>query len=331
MLTLALGIGVNTAVFTLLNSVLLQPLGHPNPEQLMHFDRLLSVAKYISFDRSINRFRRLVRTTAGIDAYTTSEVNLTAGDRPLRVRSISVDALLRTLATTRPQGRFFTDEETRFGMGGLARPVAILSHGLWQTAFDGRSGVGHTASIGGRTHEIVGVMPPGFDVMDHRVGVWLPVGSPAAIRDNRASHLLQVIGRLKPGVTPQAAETELTTLIEQWRVRTGASGHVPTNRPTDAADHELACARCRKWLWVKRVGTFGPFRRRSDLSCSWHARILRTFSSRERSLVGASSLSAGGARSESQPTVGQGLTESLLLATAGGAIGLGWHRRRCAR
>ena len=323
-LTLALGIGVNTAVFTLLNSVLLQPLGHPNPEQLMHFDRLLSVAEYHEFRQINQSFQEVGSYTTGIDTYTTSEVNLTAGDRPLRVRSISVDAhLLRTLATGPAQGRFFTDEETRFGMGGLARPVAILSHELWQTAFDGRSVVGHTTSIGGRTHEIVGVMPPGLDLMDHRVGVWLPVGSPAAIRDNRASHLLQVIGRLKPGVTPQAAETELTTLIEQWRVRTGASGHVPTNRPTDAADHalrlrpmqEMVVGEAGRHIWTLQAAVGFVLL----IACANLANLfLARAESRRREFSVRAALGASRSR-----LFGQGLTESLLLATAGGAIGLG--------
>ena len=322
-LTLALGIGANTAVFTILNGVLLQPLRHANPEQLMHFDRPLSVAEYLEF-RQINRsFKEVGAYTTGSDAYTTSEVNLTAGDRPLRVRSISVDAhLLRTLATDPAQGRFFTDEETRFGMGGLARPIAILSHALWQTAFEGQSVVGQSTSIGGRTHEIVGVMPPALDLMDHRIALWLPVGSPAAIRDGRNYHILQVIGRLNDGVTPQAAETELTTLIEQWRERTGASGHVPTNRPADTSDHALqlrsmqdvVVADARRHIWTLQAAVGLVLL----IACANLANLfLARAESRRREFSVRAVLGASRSR-----LLRQIMTESLLLTMAGGALGL---------
>ena len=109
-------------------------------------------------------------------AYTTGEVNLTAGDRPLRVRSISVDAhLLNTLGVQPAQGRFFSEEETDRA-GGLAPPLAILSYELWQTVFGGQPLVGQTVNVEGRPHEILGIMPSGIDVMDNRTAIWLPLG-----------------------------------------------------------------------------------------------------------------------------------------------------------
>src|SRR5689334_25043513 len=89
--------------------------------------------------------------STGGAAYTTGEVNLTAGDRPLRARSISVDAhLLKALSIQPEQGRFFTDEETTRWTGTLPPPVAILSHELWRTAFGGRSLAGLRVEIDGR-------------------------------------------------------------------------------------------------------------------------------------------------------------------------------------
>src|SRR5918994_4118182 len=147
LLTLALGIGANTAIFSIVNGVILRPLGYPRPDQLMYltteFPALgltgnpLSVREYQEF-RQINQSFAMVgayRTIGG--AYTTGEVNLMAGDRPLRVRSISVDAhLLNTLGVQPAQGRFFNQEETERA-GGLAPPLAILSSELWQTALGG--------------------------------------------------------------------------------------------------------------------------------------------------------------------------------------------------
>ena len=191
LLTLALGIGANTAIFSIVNGVILRPLDYPKPEQLMYLTtefpvlgltgNALSVQEYLEF-REINQSFAMVgayRTIGG--AYTTGEVNLMAGDRPLRVRSISVDAnLLNTLGVQPAQGRFFSREETDRA-GGLAPPLAILSSELWQTAFGGQPLIGQTLNIDGRPHEILGIMPPGIDVMDNRTAIWLPLGLPAAI------------------------------------------------------------------------------------------------------------------------------------------------------
>src|SRR6476661_847770 len=249
LLTLALGIGANTAIFSIVSGVILRPLDYPRPEQLMdlttEFPALglsrnpLSVQEYLEF-RQINQSFAAIgayRTMGG--AYTTGEVNLTAGGRALRVRSISVDAdLLNTLGVQPAQGRIFSEEETNRA-GSLAPPLAVLSYELWRTAFGGQPVLGQAVNVDGRPHEILGIMPSGIDVMDNHTAIWLPLGLPAAIRQNRGFHILHVVARLKDGVTRQAAQTELNTLLENWGERTGSSGHVPTNRPTRAADHTL--------------------------------------------------------------------------------------------
>ena len=163
-------------------------------------------------------------------------MNLTAGDRPLRVRSAAVDEhLLEALGVQPAHGRFFAPGETdamaaRPGLGGP--PIAILSHELWQTAFGGQPLVGQTVNVDGRPHEVIGIMPPGVDLMDNRPEIWLPLGVHPVIRQIRNSHLLNVIGRLKDGVTPQAAQTELNAFLENWGERAGAKGHVPTKHPS---------------------------------------------------------------------------------------------------
>src|SRR5687767_11358938 len=175
LLTLALGIGANTAIFSIVNGVILRPLSHRQPEQLMYLTsefpglgltrNALSVQEYLEF-RQINQSFAAIgayRTMGG--AYTTGEVNLTAGDRPLRVRSISVDShLLNTLEVQPAQGRFFSEDETNRA-GGLAPPLAILSYELWHTVFGGQRLIGQTGNVEGRPHESVGIMPSGIDVM----------------------------------------------------------------------------------------------------------------------------------------------------------------------
>src|SRR5262249_51075776 len=165
--TLALGIGANTAIFTIVHGALLRPLDYPRSDQLMYLTaespaiggtrNALSAPEYAEFRQMNRSFAAVGAYATGRTAYTTGEGNLTAGDRPLRVRSISVDAhLLKALGILPEHGRLFSDEETARWTGTLPPPVAILSHELWRTAFAGRPLVGQTVEIEGRPHEIVG-------------------------------------------------------------------------------------------------------------------------------------------------------------------------------
>jgi hypothetical protein len=139
LLTLALGIGANTAIFSVVNAVLLRPLGYPEPEQLMQLTSrhpdlpilAVSVPEYTEFRQMNLSFAAVGAYTAAGTGFTSGEVNLMAGDRPLRVRSIAVDAhLLEALGIQPAQGRFFSEEETSRWTGTLAPPLAILSHEL---------------------------------------------------------------------------------------------------------------------------------------------------------------------------------------------------------
>src|SRR5688500_158749 len=142
-LTLALGIGANTAIFSIVNGVILRPLGYPKPEQLMYLTTQFPAFGFDQFWVSppeYFEFRELNQSFASVGAYTTGEVNLTAGDRPLRVRSAPVDDHLLTALGVQPfAGRLFSAGETNVvpppnptGPVPLP-PICILSHELWQT------------------------------------------------------------------------------------------------------------------------------------------------------------------------------------------------------
>ncbi len=137
------------------------------------------------------------------------------------------------------QGRLFSAEESSQWTGTLPPALAILSYELWQDAFGGQPLVGQTVQLEGRPHEVVGIMPPGSDVMDNRTKIWLPLWIHPATAQGRANHVLRVIGRLRNGVTLEAAQTELTTLVDRWGERVGTTEHVPSNRPSQVIDHTL--------------------------------------------------------------------------------------------
>ncbi len=255
--------------------------------------------------------------------YTTGEVNLTAGDRPLRVRSISVDAnLLKALSIQPEQGRFFNDEETARWTGTLPPPIAILSHDLWRTAFGRRLIVGQKVEIEGRPHEIVGIMPPGADVMDNRTQVWLPLWLHPSTAQQRGVHVLHVIGRRREGVTLEAAQRELRAMVEDWGERAGTKDHVPTNRHQRAGDHTLQLrtlqdaiiGNASRPIWVLQAAVgFVLLIVCANLANLVFARA----GSRRREFVLRAALGASRGR-----LLRQSVTEGAMLAGAGGLLGL---------
>jgi predicted permease len=315
-LTIALGIGANTAMFSVVNAAILRPVGYPQPRQLSVVSTgtgdgtsgSLSPAEYFELTEIIQSF-------SVVGAFATGEATLSAVDRPQTLSRARVNAeLLEALGVPPARGRWFRRDETRAG----GPPVVILSHQLWRSTFGGRDDViGQSVDVDGIRHEVIAVMPPGFDLMDQRVELWLPLQLAPAIRQFRASHFLSVLGRLKDDVTPSQAESELTSLMPEWGARTGASGHlfVPGEHVlqlTTVQDAVVGSSRRVFWLLQAGVGLV------LLIACANLANLLMVRAeTRGREIAVRTALGAGRRR-----LLAQFVVEGLVLIASGGVLGL---------
>jgi predicted permease len=327
-LTLALGIGANTAIFSVLNAVILRPLAYPRPEQLMKIvsvfpgtgDFWISAPEYVEF-------RRWTRAFSSVGAYTTGEANLAARDRPQRIRTmIASSDLFKTLGVNAQLGRgWFLPEEER---PGPAR-VAILSHELWQSAFGGdRALVGKTIEVDGISRTVVGVMPPGFDIADLHSQLWQPLVVPP--NANRGGHNLFLIGRLANGTTLEGARAEMENLLGKWRsmafdAKALAAGPSPTNslHAPGTTGHRLAIYSLQGRIIGNAVTAIWVLQGSVVLvlliACAnLSTLLLSRAETRRKEFAVRSALGAGRFRLLTQAVI-----EGCVLSTMGAAFGIG--------
>ncbi len=217
--TIALGIGVTTLVFSVVDGVLLKPLPYPDSDRLVNVwqtneswldsDNPMLQAFARRFPASYPVYEdwgSMVASFEAVGAYKNDELTLTGSDRPERVSAVRASAGVFQVLGVRPAlGRVFSDAQDRIGGPALA----VLSHGLWQRRFGGdRSVLGGTLTLEGTPHTVVGVMPPEFYFPDPESELWVTLDDEVR-QSGRGSQGLRTIARLRPGVDLEAASGEL--------------------------------------------------------------------------------------------------------------------------
>jgi putative ABC transport system permease protein len=223
-LTLALGIGANSAIFSLVNAALVRPLGFADPERLMVVYESIPPSGVERFDVAPADYLDLVQyqqTFSAIGAYRILTVELSGGGQAEQIDAAEItSSLFGTLGVAASEGRTFLPEEDQ-----QQSNVAIISHALWTRRFGGRSPLGSAIVLDRKPYTVVGVMPAGFEFPRHGASsnatpadVWLPlVFTPAEKQARGQMYRHSVIGRLRDGTSPSQAAADISALAPRIR------------------------------------------------------------------------------------------------------------------
>lgn len=324
-LTLALGIGASTAVFSIVNAVLLKPLPYPHADRIVFPWRQTPRGIDLGYNeipwgaRTFQDFQRDAKGFQEIGLFEAAGFNLTGTGDPVRIDGVRASAgFFRTMGVAPLLGRTFLDEEDH---PGHDREV-ILGYGLWQRKLGGDPGVvGRTLELNGESYSVVGVMPNGFAFprgeempgsfqFPRRPEMWVPAITDIPA-DPTSPDEFAVIARLKPGVSIEQSQSEVNVLAKEWEKITHTAGWF-TSKITPLASQVAGETRRPLLLLLGAVGVV------LLIACANVANLLLARSlGRDREFTIRAALGAAQGR-----LVRQMLTESVLLAFLGGIAGL---------
>lgn len=310
-LTLTLGIGANTVIFSFFNGVLLRPLPFQQPERLVLLDEIATKRGGVSLGVSFSNFldwREQNQVFSDVGGYHSITFTLTGvGEAEELSGAMSSHGLFNLLGVTPLLGRAFTPEEDQPGRGR----VVILGHGVWQRRFGGDPKiVGRTVTLVDRAWEVVGVMPPDFK-FPAGAEFWIPL----TIRTSgwpRTMHGMGAIARLKPRVTRQQAQSDMSLIARRLGEQYPESNEGIDVSVTGLRDHLVKDYRQGLWILLGVVGFV------QLIACANVANLLLArAAARQREMAVRAALGAGRWRIARQV-----LCESLMLGALGGVAGM---------
>ena len=319
-LTLALAIGANAAIFAVVQRVLLNPLPYPDSDRLVdvdHGSQRLNLPSGLGITRGYYyQYLERSRTLDGIALYAAENATLTGDGEPERIRTTRATASLATVLRVGPAiGRWFSEDEGQ--PGGPQR--VVLSHGLWIRRYGGDPGIlGRTINLGGVSMDVIGVMPQGFAFPDPRVDAWTPQQITRSM--GFGIWLYGAVARLRDGVTVADARTEMNTLIADItrafpgdEFAAGNSAGIALFSTVRTLKEAMVGAVARAlWILLVSVGLV------LLVACANVANLFLVRSdARQREVAVRVALGAG-----RSGIARYFLAESVLLSVAGGALGL---------